>query len=62
MGDKPALIAELVDRIAERHGHGLTRETVSRALGALEKVGLADRIDQGRGKPALWLKTPGQSA
>lgn len=62
MGDKPALIAELVDRIAERHGHGLTRETVSRALGALEKAGLADRIDQGRGKPALWLKTPGQSA
>lgn len=47
---------QLVDAIAKRHGHGLTRQTVSRELGTLADAGLADRTDQGPGHPALWLR------
>lgn len=47
----------LVDLIAEKYGHGLRRETASRELNGLAKDGLVDRIDQGTGKPTLWLQT-----
>lgn len=58
MDDTPATVVELVDRIVERHGHGLKRETVSRSLNALADAGLADRIDQGPGKASLWTQNP----
>lgn len=51
----PATIAVLTDRIAARHGHGLKRETVSKALNVLLEDGLADRTDQGSGRAALWM-------
>jgi hypothetical protein len=60
MDDVPVTAAALVGRVVEAHGHGLKRETVSRALNALLEAGLADRAYQGRGKPALWMTTPGQ--
>ena len=50
----PATVAGITDRIATAHGHGLTRQTVSAALNKLLRVGAADRLDQGTGKPALW--------
>ncbi|MGO8957300.1 MAG: AAA family ATPase [Streptosporangiaceae bacterium] len=56
MDDAPATVVELVDRIVNRHGHGLKRETVSRSLNELLKAGLTDRIDQGPGKAALWTR------
>lgn len=46
----------LVDKVAEKFGHGLKRETASRELNAMAKEGLIERIDQGTGKPALWLQ------
>lgn len=48
----------LVDWIAAHHGHGLTRETVSRTLNDLEGRGLADSIDQGQFKAKLWILKP----
>ena len=52
----PATAAELVGRVVATHGHGLKRETVSRALGALVDARLADRIDQGPGKAVFWMR------
>jgi hypothetical protein len=50
--EQPATAAVLVDWIAEHHGHGLRRETVSRSL---NDRGLVDHIDQGNGIGKLWL-------
>jgi AAA domain len=55
----PATIPELTERIAARHGHGLKRETVSRALNKLLRHGRADHIDQGAGRAGLWLNYQG---
>lgn len=57
MDGVPATAAALVDRVVAEHGHGLKRETVSRALNALLEAGLADRTDQGSGKAALWMRS-----
>jgi len=49
----------LVDWIANHHGHGLTRETVSRHLNAMEKSGLLEYVemDTGRGFPTrIWTR------
>lgn len=56
MSDMPATIRELVDRAAAKFGHGLKRETVSKALNVLLDTGHVDRLDQGQGKPALWIR------
>ena len=50
----PSTLGQITDRIAARHGHGLTRQTVSAAVNKLLRLGAADRLDQGTGKPALW--------
>lgn len=50
---QPATSAELVDHIATKHGHGLTRETVSRELNKLIKAGLIDMAEDNEG-PARW--------
>lgn len=47
-------VREITDRIAERHGHGLTRQTMSGALNRLLTEGLADQLEQGSGKATLW--------
>jgi hypothetical protein len=52
----PATSKEIVDRVAAVHDHGLSRETVSKELNALRRAGLADRIEQGSGQPALWMR------
>ena len=57
LNETPATVSELVDRVAAKHGHGLKRQTVSTALNGLLGDGLADRVDQGNGKAALWFKT-----
>jgi AAA domain len=56
-GGVTVTVRTLVDRIVEKHGHGLTRETCSRELNALLADGLADRVDLGKGTPAEWLAT-----
>lgn len=56
LDDVPSDQRVLMDRFVEANGHGLYRETVSKALTELLELGLADRIDQGKGKPALWLR------
>jgi hypothetical protein len=43
---EPSAPREIVDRIAAKHGHGLARETVSRALNRLLQMGLADMIER----------------
>jgi hypothetical protein len=53
----PVPSSALVDWIAERHGHGLKRETASRLLTKLGGLMLADSIDCGPGKPKLWFRT-----
>ena len=50
----PAVSSELVDWIAEQYGHGLKRETVSRNLNELERLGRVESTDQGSFKPKLW--------
>jgi hypothetical protein len=50
---QPCTSAGLVDRVREKYGHGLTRETVSRALNELERGGHMDRFDQGNGRATL---------
>jgi hypothetical protein len=57
---EPVTIAGLTDRIAAIYGHGLTRETVSKALNKLARLGLAERYSLGAGKSALWAITAGQ--
>lgn len=56
--------AQLVDRIAERHGHGLTRETVSRELNKLEAAGLVTHVEDGattnRWPVKLWSRASSQ--
>lgn len=60
--EEPVLARVLVDWVAEHHGHGLKRETVSRALNDLERRGLADSIDQGVGISKLWLRSIAKEA
>jgi hypothetical protein len=50
---------QLVDWIHARHGHGLTRQTVSKFMNELARDGLADSIDQGTGHSRLWFP-PGE--
>jgi DNA-binding transcriptional ArsR family regulator len=45
---------ELVDWIAAKHGHGLTRQTVSREMNALREAELVDAVEQA-GRPTLWF-------
>lgn len=56
---EPAESRAIVDQVEATHGHGLKRETVSRELNKLLATGLVDCIDQGAGKPKLWLKAEG---
>jgi hypothetical protein len=60
---EPASSSALVDWIADNHGHGLKRETVSRALNDLSKRGLADCIEHeqsgGRWPVKLWFPLEG---
>ncbi len=53
--DMPSTVAQLVDRVVERFGHGLRHDTVQREMNALMNGGLADRADQGAGRAALWM-------
>jgi hypothetical protein len=53
--DEPATVEQLVDWIATHHGHGLKRPTCSTNLNALRERGLVDYLDQGKGRPRLWL-------
>ncbi len=52
---RPVKSRALVDAVAEKHGHGLTRPTVSKYLNELRRDGAADEIDQGAGRPKLWM-------
>ncbi len=56
----PASSKQIVDRIVQRHGHGLTRETVSRTMKVLQEAGLADCTEDesdgsGRFPTRVWL-------
>jgi hypothetical protein len=52
----PATNVQLVDWIVQKHGHPLKRETVSRSMTSLEKLGLARADDHARGpfKTTIW--------
>ena len=54
--DGPATGEQLVERIVEKHGHRLKRETVSRNLNALATLGLVDCLnpEAGFGEAKLW--------
>ena len=55
---EPITVKAAVDWIADRHGHGLKRETCSRQLNALLAAGLADSIPaEAKFKEALWFAT-----
>lgn len=51
----PRTWRELAEHIGHTHGHYLKRETCSRELTALAEDGYIDRLDQGKGRQALWL-------
>lgn len=55
---EPLTIRSLIDRIADRHGHGLRRETVSRELNRLLEDGLVDASGE-VGASKLWIATTG---
>lgn len=57
MDDTWRTVKELTDRFAVKHGHGLRRETVSKALNALLADGLVDRLSVGDGKEHRWNRT-----
>ncbi len=50
--DVPLTQAQVVDGVSDRHGHGLRRETVSRGLGELLKLGLVDKLED---YPPRWM-------
>ena len=52
----PRTVGELTDRFAAKHGHGLRRETVSKALNGLLDDGLVNCQPTGKGKPNLWSR------
>lgn len=54
--DQPATVRQLVDHIAEHHGHGLRRPTCSTELNRLRERGLIDCLDQGTGRERLWFR------
>lgn len=58
----PMTSQQLVDEVVKIYGHGLKRETVSRALNSLADQGLVDRDHAGVGQPALWMKKGGTLA
>lgn len=55
---EPRTIADLTDQVEKKHGHGLKRETVSRALSSLASLGFAYRLPGpgGRGHEAEWVR------
>jgi hypothetical protein len=57
---KPSDQKELVDWVAAKHGHGLTRQTVSREMNALREAELVDAVEQA-GRPTLWFLPEGVS-
>jgi hypothetical protein len=56
---EPATIKQLGDRIADRHGNGLRRETCSKELNGLLAKGLVQRHEVGPGRPARWSLASG---
>jgi AAA domain len=56
LGDSPAGIRDLVDRIVGRGGIPLKRDTAYRALMGLHEQGLAEKVDQGPGAEVLWMR------
>ena len=58
--EAPADGKTLVDWIAEHHGHGLSRETVSKHLNAFERDGIVEHTnpDAPIVVPKLWQLTP----
>lgn len=50
---EPGTSAQLVDHVVNNHGHGLTRETVSRELNKLLKAGIVDMAED-NGGPGRW--------
>jgi AAA domain-containing protein len=52
--ETPSTTAEITDQIAAQHGHGLKRQTLSESLNKLLRRGVADKLDRGAGRPALW--------
>lgn len=57
----PSTLGQIGDRIAGRHGQGLKRETLSRALNELARRNIAAKHDRGPGKAALWSISAGQT-
>ncbi|MEU6388800.1 AAA family ATPase [Streptomyces sp. NPDC046939] len=56
--DRHQSVAQLVDRIKDRHGHGLRRETCSRGLRHLAELDLAvQQAAMSVGYPSHWLIT-----
>ncbi|MGH3492617.1 MAG: AAA family ATPase [Sciscionella sp.] len=49
---------EIGDVIAEKHGTGLRRETMSKALNDLAREGLVDRVDDEHRKRVYWTLRP----
>lgn len=56
--DEPVPNSRIVDAIKKRHGHGLTRETVSRELNTLLRLGLIDVLEAGQFEEKRWTATP----
>ncbi|WP_261565453.1 AAA family ATPase [Frankia gtarii] len=57
--DAPSTIAQLVDLVVEKHGHGLKRETCSRHLNQLAKEGVVESLSGDLWGEKVWrLTTP----
>lgn len=57
----PLTGAQLIARVAERHGHRLARQTVSTALNRLAALGLAAHAGGGPGEPRRWHAVDGDA-
>lgn len=55
--ERPATQRTLVDHVAAEHGHGLKRETASRALNRRAELDLCDGAQPAKGAAKLWWPT-----
>lgn len=51
----PRTAMQLVDLVAQRHNHGLKRQTASASLNALERAGLAEGVEMGTFQEKQWV-------
>lgn len=56
LSDVPSTTVDLVNRLVDAYGHGLYQKTVRTEMAALVAAGMADQMEQGKGRPILYTR------